>query len=223
MLLLLALALISGFVGSMPVAGPVAVLVLRAAFRGRSEAALQIAAGCAVAEGTYGAFAFVGVAALAQRYAWFGTLAGFGGALVLVLVGSVLVFKRQPLDAAPPQRPSLIPAAAGQWLLGFSATALNPTIVASWTAVVTSWHGMGLVHNAAGSDAVVVGVGIAAGVVLWFYVLTRLVARYRAYVTERTLQRVVQALGAAMVVGGIWMGASHLRHYLQSAVLQGSR
>ncbi len=217
MLVALLLGLVSGFVGSMPVAGPVAVLVLRAAFRGRARAGLQIAFGCAIAEGLYGALAFVGVGQLAKRYTWFGPLAGVVGACILVLVGVVLMLKHQTLEVEAPRTSRLVPPAAGNWLLGFSVTALNPTIVASWTAVVTTWHGMGLVHEFSWRNGAAVGLGIASGVVLWFYMLVALVTRHRDRVSEQTLERVVRLLGLAMVLGGLLMLAPHVRHYLQSA------
>ena len=202
MLLVLLLGMIAGFIGSIPVAGPVAVLVLRSALAAKRRAAMQIAFGSAVAEAVYGGFAFMGIGALVGRYPMFIPISGFVGAAVLIAVGVVLMVKKPSVDD-----PGMKAKAASKWLLGFSVTALNPTIIVSWSAVITTMHGMNII-SARAIDALPFGLGIGAGVVGWFYALLWLVGRHRARLPDKAVHRGVQLIGALLVLGGLAMGVT---------------
>src|SRR5277367_911376 len=61
-------AMIFSFVGSLPLAGPIAVLVVSNGVNGRYKDSLEIALGAAVAEGIYAFLAFWGFATFLARY-----------------------------------------------------------------------------------------------------------------------------------------------------------
>ena len=60
----LTVGLLVGFIGSVPIAGPVAALVFKCGLDGRFRKGLQIGFGNGVAEGLYACLAFWGVGAL---------------------------------------------------------------------------------------------------------------------------------------------------------------
>src|SRR5208282_1597048 len=62
-------AFVFAFVGSLPLAGPIALLVVSNAASGRTKEALRIALGAAVAEGIYAFLAFWGFATFLARHA----------------------------------------------------------------------------------------------------------------------------------------------------------
>ena len=63
------MALVFGFVGSMPLAGPIAILAVARATRGRYGEALRVGLGAAVAEGIYAGIAFWGFTTFLARHA----------------------------------------------------------------------------------------------------------------------------------------------------------
>ena len=59
-----------GFVFSMPVAGPVSLLVFGRGLQGRGRSGVSLALGSSIAESMYAYLAFWGFSALLGSYAW---------------------------------------------------------------------------------------------------------------------------------------------------------
>ncbi len=65
-----------GFIGSMPVAGPIAGLVLSRGLQGRFASGANIAVGAALAEAAYACLAFWGFSTLLADHGWIDPLPG---------------------------------------------------------------------------------------------------------------------------------------------------
>jgi threonine/homoserine/homoserine lactone efflux protein len=189
-----------GFVGSMPVAGPVSILVLERGLTRRFRSGLYLAAGAAVAESVYAFLAFFGLAALLGRYPAIVPLSQAAGAVILLGLGVALIWRR-------PRQPHVTPRAAthGDAVLGFTVTALNPTFIATWTAAVTTLYGTGLVP-ASTSLALPFSVSVCVGIVAWFAVLLALVRRFGARLSERSVVIAVRVMGAMLLGLAVWFG-----------------
>jgi threonine/homoserine/homoserine lactone efflux protein len=190
-----------GFVGSMPVAGPVSILVLERGLARRFRSGLLLAAGAAVAESVYAFLAFFGLSALLARYPAIVPVSQACGAVILLVLGVGLLRRRRTADAAATPRP----ATHGDAILGFTITALNPTFIATWTAAVTTLYGTGLV-SASTANALPFALSVCVGIVAWFAVLLGLVRRFGGKMSQRTIDVAVRVMGVMLLGIAVWFG-----------------
>src|SRR2546429_7543427 len=124
---------VMGFVGSMPLAGPIAVLVLERGLVRRGREGLGVALGAAAGESVYAFLACWGVGAVLSTYPRVLPVSRLVGAGVLVVLGVYLALRR-PRPA--PETSASAPADGRKrrgFVLGASLTILNPTLIATWT------------------------------------------------------------------------------------------
>jgi threonine/homoserine/homoserine lactone efflux protein len=201
--LALLVGMVMGFVGSMPVAGPVAVLVLERGLVRRAREGLGVALGSSAAESVYAFLACWGVGALFGAYPHVVPVSRIIGASVLVALGIYLALRR---PTARPVTPVAPPPLKGQkrkgFVLGASVTLLNPTIIASWTVAVTTAHGAGLLVPGT-LAAVAFALGVGLGIAGWFIVLLRLLDRFERGVRPETIDRVLRVTGWLVAVLGV--------------------
>src|SRR4051794_36506930 len=88
------MALSFGFLGSMPLAGPIAILAVSRASQKRYGEALRIGLGAAVAEGVYAGVAFWGFTTFLASHAIVEPISHGTTAIVLAAVGVRFVFWR---------------------------------------------------------------------------------------------------------------------------------
>lgn len=193
-----------GFLGSVPVAGPISALVFSRAARSRYTAARGVAAGGAVAETFYAFVAFWGLSHLLDEYPMLGTLAD--GITAMILLGLSVVFLRTPL---PSEDAEALVEQPGQWrsafALGFGVTALNPTVLGMWSAATAMLLSLGGVRaEPAGAAPFALAAGF--GVYAWFAVLVRLVARFRERFSPLAMRRFIQSMGMVLLGSGTWFG-----------------
>lgn len=199
MLTAIVIGFLFGFVGSVPLAGPIAVLVFAAAVDGRFKNALYIGLGCALAEAFYATLAFWGFSTFLTRYPAIVPITRVVAAVILIVLG--IVFMRQkpgPEDAAP-----VVERRGRSFLLGFSITALNPTLIGTWAAAVTVLLSTGLVDSRP-SLSVPFGLGVCAGIAAWYALLIELVARFKRRFRRESLNMAVRAMGVVLVGIGLW-------------------
>lgn len=206
MLLALILGFVAGFIAAVPVAGPVAVLVLHEALEGKRNEARQIALGSAVAEAFYAGIAFAGIGAAFDRFPVLLPVSRIASAAILVIVGVYLIAKREPKEKTEHEkaRDATRRPDRAKWLVGLSITALNPTLIASWTAVVAALHGAGIVSSNP-LDALPFALGIGIGIMTWFVALLAIVKRYREKLSPNVVHRGVQIVGGLLAAGGVAM------------------
>jgi len=192
-----AVALAFGYLGSVPLAGPIAVMVLSRAAAGKFGEGLRIGLGAAVAEGLYAGMAFWSFAALLGRSTLLVPLARGATALVLMPLGVRFVFWRSKEDGDRRR------GRAGTSLLGFSISALNPTLFLTWSAAV------GVVLSRQPRplwewDAIPFGLSAGAGVALWFLTLVLLLRHYGEKLGRDVMPWMVRGLGLVLFAMGLW-------------------
>jgi threonine/homoserine/homoserine lactone efflux protein len=189
-----------GFIGSIPVAGPISALVFSRGLAGRFRSGAFIALGGAVAEAAYAFLAFWGFSAFLTRYAFIVPVSRALGALILTALGISFLRMKSLAQAAGDGHAD---TAWASFVLGLTITALNPTLIATWTAVVTTLYSTELLNFSTGK-AYPFGAGTLSGIALWFLALLGLIRAYKDRFTVRTLLVVVRAVGVMLLGTAGW-------------------
>ena len=200
-----------GYIGSMPVAGPIALLVLGRGLENRPHNGLALAVGAAIAESIYAYLAFWGFGAVLERYPWIEEVARFGAAIALIALG--VHFYRRRHQAAAPTPPPTRSGNKRNFFLGFVITVLNPTLIATWTFTVTTVYSLGLLTFES-QKALPFSLGAFSGIVGWFATLLYLLKRFRTVVTQTGLQRALKLVGVVLIVIGLFIGVAATRPYV---------
>lgn len=198
-------AILVGFVGSIPAAGPLAWLLASTAARGDRAGALRLALGGALAESLWAALA---AASHAEVASWLsGRAALLDAALGAVLIAVGAATMRGPRAPSSGRAASVAGVAAG-----FSIVALNPTFYLFWLAAWRVVGGRVGVTPASGAAALGAFVGVAA----WFAALAEISRRVGVLVGDRRLSLAARVVGVALVCVGAWSLLSAARAILDS-------
>jgi threonine/homoserine/homoserine lactone efflux protein len=206
MVLSLLIGFAFGYFGSMPVAGPISLLVLHLGLEGDVRHGFYVAMGGALAEGLYALLAFWGLSTAMDRFPVILPVSRLVGAAILLGLGLVLLLRKpRERDPAGPRRKGT----KRSFIAGFLITAVNPTLLVTWTAAVAALHGTGLLRMSQG-QAVPFALAVSLGIVAWFATLLAVVARFQGLWTPAGLNRFMRAMGALLVAIGAWMATRAL-------------
>lgn len=205
-LLALLVGVVMGFVGSMPIAGPVAVLVLERGLLQRAREGLGVALGAAVSESLYAFLAFWGVGAVIRSSPRILPVSRLIGAAVLVALGFYLATRKsRPRPVEPPTGALGGGRKRKGFLLGLTITLLNPTVIATWTVAVAAVHSTALV-NTGPFEAVVFAIGVGGGIVGWFTTMLHLLHRFQRRLEPATVDRLLHIIGWLIAALGTGLG-----------------
>jgi threonine/homoserine/homoserine lactone efflux protein len=194
-----AVALVFGFVGSMPLAGPISVMVVARAAQKQFGEALRVGLGAAAAEAIYAGIAFFGFTTLLAHHPVLVPLSHGITAVVLLALGVWFVLWK-PTDKEDEEKNR-----AGTVLLGFTVSALNPTLLVTWTGAVAFLYSKGL-GDVSVWAAIPFGVCAGVGVGGWFAVLVWLLREHGSKMSRSVLTWTVRTLGVVLVGLGVWSG-----------------
>jgi len=198
-----------GFVGSIPVAGPVAVLVVARGLDGRLRDGTLIGLGAAVAEACYAFLAYRGFSVYLIEVPMIAHVSRGVGTAVLATVG-ILLLRHRHQGAGPRADTSESTSLA----LGFSISALNPTLIFTWATAVGVFASVGGV-DARPSAAVAFALGVGIGSASWFTIAVRLVDRFRSRVSDDAIARCHRVFGYFVVCLAAALGVAFV-HGLRS-------
>lgn len=205
-------AFVFGFIGSMPLAGPIAVLVFSTSAQRQYGTALRIGLGAALAVAIYAAVAFWGFSTfLANRPAILPLSRGLS-VLVLTVLG-VHFARWRPGDEQQPARDH-DPRFHG-FLLGFTIAALNPTLLATWSTAVAFLYSRQLV-TFSGLLAWPFGAAAGSGVACWQLIFVGLLRRYQSRFSRQALAWMVRAMGVLLLAGGVLTGIDLVREVVSA-------
>lgn len=191
-----------GYLGSMPIAGPIAILVFERGLEGRRRDGLYIACGSAIVEAGYAYLAFWGFSELLTRYEWIALASRIAAAVILFAIG-VYCYRRRANEG---DRAKVVSkhreSKGGSFVLGFTVTAINPTLLATWGAIVTTLYSLQIVHFDA-AKALPFSIGACIGIVSWFGTLLYLMKRLEHRFSPRSLDRFIKWMGVALMVIGL--------------------
>lgn len=195
-----------GFVGSMPLAGPIAVLVVSRAVEKRYVEARRLAYGAAIAEAIYAGVSFWGFSTFLARYRSFLPVSHAITAVVLLIVGIQFARWKPREPAAGGERVGRTP-----FVLGFTISALNPTLLATWSAVVTAIYSRQIVVMKSWY-ALPFALSAAIGIALWFMLMVAFLKRYGGHFPASLVTWVVRIMGILLIVLALWSGIDLIRN-----------
>jgi len=199
-----------GFFGSIPVAGPIAALVLKRGLTGRFASAAFVGVGGGIAEAGYAFLAFWGYATWLADKPLVDPISKAVAAIILIGLGVSFARYRTKDTAGVAQKvDESIPRSL---LLGFSITALNPTLIATWTAATTTLDSADIVRLEP-IDAIPFSLGALIGIVGWFGMLTVLLKRYGPRFDRNKLDTCVRVIGLLILGLGLWFGIKAVMYF----------
>ncbi|MEO8874052.1 MAG: LysE family transporter [Polyangiaceae bacterium] len=201
MILALIIGLVFAFFGSIPIAGPIAVVVLSRGLEHRGRAGLFIAMGAAVAEAIYAFLAFWGFSAVLTRFPSLVPATRLVGCVILISLGLYLALKTPKSKEAAQDKDKEGVVGVRNLLLGFTMTIVNPTLIVTWTAAVSAAHSSGILELAP-RNAFPFSIGVCAGIILWFAILLALLAKFHSKINPDKMQTVIKVIGWVLVVAG---------------------
>ena len=196
----LIIGLLFGYFGSMPLAGPISVLVFSRSVESRGREAFAIGVGASMAESLYACAAFLGFATFLADYELVLPLSRAAAAGILIYLG--ISFMRRKTTGVKQEAPAPRAGRGGPALLGFTITAFNPTLVATWTAATTLLYSTGLVAFEEALALPFAG-GVLVGDILWYGTLVTLTRRHTRHLQPATVNRIMQVCGVFLVVVGL--------------------
>ena len=202
------LAFTFGFVGSMPLAGPVALLLVSRSAEKKYGQAILVAFGAVCAEVPYAGLAFFGFSTFLPRHKWILPASHAVTAVLLVALG--VYFARW--TSSSEGKTKMKPERTGSFFLGLSIGALNPTLLATWSAVTAALY----THIQEGLEqwmAIPFGLAAGAGTISWQLILVLLLRHFGERFPHRVLTWAVRDMGSMLVVLGVVSGMYFI-HYL---------
>lgn len=199
-----------GFVGSIPVTGPIAALVVGWDLYRGQRYSLALAMGGAIVEAIYAYLAFWGLGTLLEQYPWVNDVSKVVTIVLLICLGAVLVLAR-PLTT--PHRSPLKSSRRGLarcFLLGVTIAASNPILLATWSSVVIVINSLDIL-TLNSTRAIPFSTGVGLGIVVWFATLLALLQYYRDRLKPVTLQRTVNSFGVVLPLIGFGLGLRYLQ------------
>ena len=191
-----------GFLGSIPLAGPVALLVMTRGLARDFHQARAIALGASLAEGIMAAFAFAGLGMIYGHFPDLERVFQWLGAVVLIALGAWFwargITRNKPASdaSASPRR------GATAFLLGFGMIIGNPGMIGTWGGAIAAIEAAGMLSPEP-SRAFGFGLGVCGGVFSWFVLLLKLISRYGDIIAASALHFVVKCIGCALCVAGV--------------------
>ncbi|MET0591335.1 MAG: LysE family transporter [Polyangiaceae bacterium] len=199
-----------GFFGSVPVAGPASILVLKNALEKGHRAGIDIAVGAAVGEAIYAFVAFWGLTTVLERFPVLMPISKIAGAILVLALGIYLVVRRT--STTDIHAANLADRQERRLLRGFLSAVLNPTLLATWTTVVTGLNATSLVDPSP-RGALPFALGVGVGILGWFaFLLVIVVRRFRERLAPENVQKVVRGFGWAMIGIGAIIASRALFH-----------
>ena len=191
-----------GAAGSIPLAGPITMLVLGFGLEGRIRQAGLVALGSALPESLYAGLALWGFGALIAQFRWVGPASQAVAVLVLVGVGLFLML-RPPRERNPSATASTdLEGSKRHLLLGLSITILNPALILNWGAAVTMIYSLGLVEPKP-HFAVPFGLGVGAGILSWFTVALYFLHRHHKRISPSLREKLMKGMGGLLFTLGV--------------------
>ena len=200
------LGFLFGFIGSMPISGPISLLVFHRGLHARYRDGWAIGLGGAIAEGIYCGLAIYGLTTLLEGFTFLEPLAKGMGILLLLVVGLyfMVVHQENREESRIAQRATS--SWIGQFLVGFSVAALNPTLIFTWSMTAAMLYSLANLTFQT-YELIAFATSVVIGIAAWFGMLLALLRRFRGNFSLATLQKAIRGVGVALVGVSVVMAA----------------
>ncbi len=187
--------------------GPVSLLCVRTTLRYGFAPGLAVGAGAAAVDTLYGALGMLGAASLVG-FAPVRVVMGLLGAGVLVTMGLRTLWAAHRVRIGL-EVPSEVVTPARAWRTALAATASNPLTIASWATAFAAASTASVVGGWGDGAALLVGIG--AGSIGWFALLTAGVTLAGRRLGDRSVQAADAVAGVGLVGFGALLGVRTMR------------
>lgn len=191
---------LSGFIGSIPVSGPIALLVFRNSMQGHYEWAQRIVLGAALAEAGYCALALFGYIQLIQAFPSLASYIRLIGAIFLFVLGIFFLVQKVHIQT---EGVTTTERKGAPFLTGFLIAAFNPTLFLTWgsaNSIIFSWLEItGL------WDMLLFPIFAGIGIIVWFFILVAVFKRYREKIGERIGNYAIRAAAFIILGSGVYL------------------
>ncbi len=265
--------LIAGFIFSMPIAGPISILITSNALKGRMRYCTLATIGASAADFVY---VFIAVFGLTKLYSLYKPIIPYillGGAVFLLYIGYKIAKTKLDLEHIDEKShlSEKIKKERGGFWTGFMLNFLNPTLFIGWLTssffVISMVSSLGF--NTGGLDTTVAqsvqqinniegeaidttktisyfksdsinlkqqeihkknnaklpnyfpllisicyAFFLAVGSIIWFYYLAYFLVKYRAKINVNIINRVIQGLGVALCLFGVFLGYTAIKMFI---------
>ncbi len=190
----------AGFLGSMPVSGPIALIVFRSSLKGHFSRAIRVVTGAAIAEGIYCAIATFGYVQISAAYPFLAKYIRYTGAIFLLVLGIVFMFQKVHFadDVAP------IPENKNTGLVsGFLIAILNPTLFLTWgsaSSTIFSWF-----TTISFWDLLLFPIAASLGIITWFSILLEVFKKYQGRIGEKVGVYAIRGASVIMLASGAFL------------------
>lgn len=195
MIIALVLGAVFGFVSAIPVAGPISALIFSKGMKGRYTQGRFVAAGAALVESAYTYLAFWSFNHFLANLAYMLTLSNAVAAILLAFLG-VYFFRskkmRNPVSSTKHDHDQS--RGPKSFLIGAGICLVNPSLIATWTAFITTLYSMNL-FEFNNPNAILFSSGVFSGIFLWFSVQLKLIAKYRSKLNPAAMDNILKIIG----------------------------
>ena len=191
-----------GFISAIPVAGPISAVVFSRGIRGKYAQGRWIAVGAAFFEALYAFFAFWGFHHFLGSLKIAITVSNTIAAILLFALG-IYFFSSQKmrlLNVSHSQKEKE-PAA---FFLGAGMGAANFSVIATWGITASTLQSMNLFELTLVNSALF-GAGVWIGIIAWFSLLLKILAKHRNQINPKRLDRGLKAVGILLFSISLWM------------------
>ena len=267
--------LLSGFVFSMPIAGPISILITSNAFKGRLRYCNLVTIGASLADFVYVFIAIFGLTKLYSLYKPAIPYILLAGALFLLYIGYKTIKTKVDLEHLEdkPLTEKIKNKDKGAFYTGCMVNFLNPTLFIGWLTssffVISLMASMGF--NTGGLDTIInqnvkeinsiegkkieshqvfsstqlekirsmnrevhkkdpvslpkhfhliisvcFAFFLSIGSIIWFYLMTFLIIRFRQRINIKIINAIVSSLGVILCLIGIYFGFAATRMFLNA-------
>jgi threonine/homoserine/homoserine lactone efflux protein len=206
MILPFCIGAVLSFIGAMPIAGPVSALVLKFGLKRQTVRGLLLATGASIAEAIYALLAFFGFNALFNSVPYLEVGSKVLASTVLIGVGSYFFFSKSISNMDLSQEPDRSPLKGRKrksFITGFMISIVNPTLIATWTAMITTLYGYHWFEYST-PHAILFSIGVSVGIVSWFAVLLSLIHRHHHRFKQEWIRTILKSLGILLVAIGFF-------------------
>jgi threonine/homoserine/homoserine lactone efflux protein len=202
MIIALVIGTAFGFLGAIPVAGPISALALKYGLKYQYRKAQLLAAGSGLAEAIYVLLGFMGYSLFVQSIPHFERISNLLAGTILIGLGLYFLFTKSSKWVADPPPKHLKEGGKHAFLIGYGIAIMNPALIATWTTVISTLHGLNAFPYTT-LNAVAFSLGVWLGIVLWFSFMLQLMKKNRHRFETRWIKRILLTMGVLLVGLGI--------------------
>lgn len=195
------LGFLLGFIGSIPLAGPIAVMVLHLGLKRQYIQARLLALGGCVAEGVYCLLAALGMETVLSSYPRVAFAAELIGAGLFIAMGVVFLLTQPGAEGEKPEDAVDVDNTS-PFVLGLMVAGLNPMLLLTWSAVATALRN--LIGPFEPWEIGLFTVAVATGIYMWFVVMIGFMQRHGQRISPVNMAIGVRICGVAMTALGLW-------------------